>query len=218
MRALNSLLFIFLVTSFAFTQHSDKEIQILNARIDSLENELMQLKKELNKTDYTETILSTWLESNFGVIVPEEKQFPCSFDCKMYANELSKSIQAEFKEEYWLGTYLFNGIFANEDGIEIDLSTDDLTKTLILTENYFTVSYHPMMGSDGQTLIYNFKEQKSKLDSEIFVIRPLSPTLLLVGKDYYDSRDVEDPEYEGHIFEKGTFNLETGEYLFLERE
>lgn len=166
----------------------------------------------------TSVALKNWMASNLGVVVPEEYSFTCSFNAENYGLPLGKEERTALKEEYWLGTYRVNSVEATTDGIVMDISTDDFTKTLLLTENYFTVSYHLMLGSDGRTLIYNFQNNTLTENDQVYAIRFLSSTELLVGKDYYDTRDVEDPEYEGHIFELGSFNLVTGEYIFLEKE
>lgn len=214
-----------LIHSFSFSQNKetiapnkDEQIKLLTAKNDSLQAVIDELRSELyGDTDY-ETTITDWLKTNFLVEIPPAARLNCTFNCLNYDGSLAEPIRKEFSEEYWLGTYQFNEAESLEDGIILDLGTDDLSKTMVLTEDFFTVSYHPMMGSDGQTLIYNFKTGETKLDSEIYVIRILSPDELLVGKDYYDSRDVEDPAYEGHIFETGSYNLKTGEYIFLEKE
>jgi hypothetical protein len=216
---------LLLITTLSFSQNKetstsnkDDQIKVLMAKNDSLQAVIDELRSELHgDTDY-ETTITDWLKTNFLIEIPEAARLNCSFNCLNYDEALSDDTRKEYNEEYWLGTYQFNEAEVTEDGIVIDLSTDDLSKTMILTENFFTVSYHMIMGSDGQTLIYNFKTGETKLDPEIYAIRILSPEELLVGKDYYDSRDVEDPDYEGHIFESGTYNLMSGEYLFLEKE
>ena len=39
--------------------------------------------------------------------------------------------------------------------------------------------------------------------------------LFLVGRDYYDSKDLRDPNFQGNIFESGAYNLETYQYSFI---
>lgn len=179
---------------------------------------LLSLNLAAQDSLVTNTAMKNWMAVNLGVIVPEDFPFDCKFNTNNYDLPLSKETRNELKAEYWLGTYHLNSLEASKDGTVMEISTDDFSKTLLLTENYFTVSYHLLMGSEGRTLIYNFKENSFIENNEVYAIRFLSPTELLVGKDYYDTRDIEDPDYEGHIFELGSLNLLTGEYTFLEKE
>lgn len=179
---------------------------------------LLTFNLSAQDSSVTSDALKNWMNSNLGVLVSEEFPFECTFNAENYGLPLGAEARTALKEEYWLGTYHVNSVEATTDGIVMDISTDDFSKTLLLTENYFTVSYHLMLGSDGRTLIYNFQNNTLTENDQVYAIRFLSPTELLVGKDYYDTRDVEDPDYEGHIFELGSLNLVTGEYIFLEKE
>lgn len=160
----------------------------------------------------------SWLKEHFKIDVPVSKRKQLDFDTKNYEERLSAETLAELNEDWWMKNVSFNGIEFYKDGIVIDLSSEDFSKNLILTKDFFTISYHLLMGSDGQTMIYHFKKKTLTLDPEIYAMYPISAKELMVGKDYYDFRDVEDPDYAGHIFEKGTYHLETGKYTFLERE
>lgn len=53
------------------------------------------------------------------------------------------------------------------------------------------------------------------MDRDNFCYDTVSPSVLLAARDYYDSKDVEDPNYRGHIFEYGAYNLETQQYTFI---
>lgn len=218
MKNLISLL-ILLAPSFEMSaQKCEQQIYQLNTKIDSLESELIKLKKELNELKVDESDVRLWLTNNLNLIIPDDKQLNPSFDLSNYTGNLCQPIIDELKEEFWMGMYEVNEIISTEFGIIIDLGSFDLSKTLILTKDYFIVSFHTIIGDNGQALIYSFKERTSSINGEIYAWDIISPTELMVGKDYYDSRNIEDPDYEGHIFETGSYNLETGEYTFIGKE
>jgi len=163
----------------------------------------------------TSDTLKYWLSTNFNIEIPAELEFVCQFDIQNYQGVLSEEVKNEFDAEQWLQNVLVSESVYDSSGILLDLEMDYFSKTIALTKDYFTVSFHGMIGSDGQTLIYSFKEKELYLDNEIYVMEIISPTILIVGKDYYDSRDNEDPDYVGHIFEYGSYDLTTKEYIFL---
>lgn len=214
----------FQVANVSFSQSKGEKIRQLqnqiklqNLRIDSLTMLIHDMEAE-SENYLPQSPLTEWLNENFGIIVPPEMALICEFDCYNYLGKLDDSILKEFQEELWLGTFQLNEVKSTFNGFIFDLGTDDISKTMILTENYFTVSYHGMVGSDGQTLIYSFEKKATTLDQDNFCYDIVSPTVLLAARDYYDSKDVEDPNYQGHIFEHGAYNLETQKYTFIANE
>lgn len=210
------------LSSFGFAQMKNeqikqlqKKIHLQNEKIDSLKLIIDDWIMASVEPIQEKSPLINWLNENFGMIVPSEMSLMCEFNCSNYTGKLNESILKEFQEEYWLGTFHLNDIKSTENGIVIDLGTDDLSKIMIITENYFTVSYHGIVGSDGQTLIYSFEKKATTIDHDNFCYNFMSPTVLQAARDYYDSKDVEDPNYRGHIFEYGAYNLETQQYTFI---
>lgn len=51
------------------------------------------------------------------------------------------------------------------------------------------------------------------MDRDNFCYNTVSP--FLAGRDYYVSKDLEDPNFQGNIFESGAYNLETYQYSFI---
>lgn len=190
------------------------QIKIQDLKIDSLTMLIHDMEAE-RENYLPQSPLTEWLNENFGISVPPEMVLICEFDCYNYVGKLDDLILNEFQEELWLGTFQLNEVKSTFNGFIFDLGTDDISKTMILTENYFTVSYHGMVGSDGQTLIYSFEKNVTTNDRDNFCFDIISPTVLLAGRDYYDIKDVEDPNYQGHIFENGSYNLETQQYTFI---
>lgn len=218
MKNITFLLFLLIFSCGASAQNCEKQIKQLNKQIDSLEIQLSDLRTELNTLKANETELRLWITNNLNILIPEEMSMNPIFDMSNYVGTLSQAVKDELKEDYWLGMYEVVEIESSGNGIVIELSNSDLIKKLILTHDYFIVSFHNIMGDVGQSLIYSFKDQTTTLDGDIFATDIFSPTILFVEKDYYDPRDVEDPDYEGHIFETGTYNLQTREYTFIGKE
>jgi hypothetical protein len=111
----------------------------------------------------------------------------------------------------------FNSVNISLNGILINLSTDVYSKNLILTDDFLIISYHVDLGSEGESIVYNFKT-KQFYGSDFYAIELTSKSEILVENDYYDSRDINDPKYEGHIFETGTYNLLSNKYTFITKE
>lgn len=162
-------------------------------------------------------LFSDWLRTNLNLELPENTTIDEQFNLKNYALPLPDSIRAMYKTEEWIGDLDIYEIESTEDGIVLVLNSDD-SKIILLTENYIVIGFHGIVGSYKQTLIYGFEEEKTWLNYQVFGFGIFAKDVLRVGKDYYDSRDVEDPEYVGHIFETGTFDLKTMEYSFLSYE
>lgn len=49
----------------------------------------------------------------------------------------------------------------------------------------------------------------------MYVVDLLKDDVLSVEKDYFDSLDVEDINYKGHIFENEKYDLKTGKYTYI---
>lgn len=132
---------------------------------------------------------------------------------------LSSEAKVEFSKNYWLGSGKITHVSLENGGVLVGLTDDnDLYKNLIVTENYIVVS--SSFGQNSQTIIYNKKQAKliPQINSSMFVTGLLGQDVLSVQKDYYDSLDAQDPNYRGHIFENGKFDLRTSKYSFISNE
>jgi hypothetical protein len=128
-------------------------------------------------------------------------------------SEISAVTKNELEKEYWLGNFSFQKIVRKKDGIILELNNEDYAKLLIATEEYLIVSY-AVYGTEERTLVYN------KLDKQHYIVNDFAKGLInsftiLVERDYYDSLEPDDPNYQGHIFEEGEFNLKTQTYSKL---
>jgi hypothetical protein len=185
------ILFVFINgVTVSFAQSKNEQIKQLqmkihfqNEKIDSLISIIDDWIMASVEPVQEQSPLINWLNENLGMIVPSEMSLMCEFNCSNYTGKLNESILKEFQEEYWLGTFHLNDIKSAENGIVIDLGTDDLSKIMIITENYFTVSYHGMVGSDGQTLIYSFEKKATTIDHDNFCYNIMSPTVLQAARD-----------------------------------
>lgn len=130
---------------------------------------------------------------------------------------LSSEAKVEFSQDYYLGKGEISNVRFENGGVIIGLNDNDgLYKNLIVNENYIVVSYS--YGQSSRTTIYNKKKAKLiHINSSMYVIGLLRQDVLSVQKDYYDSLDVQDPNYRGHIFENGKFDLRTSKYSFLSK-
>jgi hypothetical protein len=128
---------------------------------------------------------------------------------------LSSEAKAEFSEDYWLGSGKISNVSIANGGAVIGISDDNgLYKKLIVTENNIVVSYS--YGQNSKTIIYDKKLAKlTEISFSMFATGISGDDILTVEKDYYDSLDPQDPNYKGHIFENGKYNLKTGQYTFI---
>lgn len=132
--------------------------------------------------------------------------------------KLPMALQEELQAEWWLGNFgnsSIKKITQKKDGIIISEyeKGGDLGKKIIITNNYLILSYAIGVGEE-KTLIYNKKTKKHSIIDD-FAEDLLGNNSIKVTRDYYDSRDANDPNYEGHIFEEGEYNLTTNNYKKL---
>jgi hypothetical protein len=127
--------------------------------------------------------------------------------------DISHVIKKKLSEEYWLGSISIQKIVEKNGGLILDLWNDDYAKKLIVTDKYFIVSY-AVDASEENTLVYN-KSTKEHFIINDFTKDLINSSTILVERDYYDSLDFDDPNYQGHIFEEGEFNLDSKKYKKL---
>lgn len=84
----------------------------------------------------------------------------------------------------------------------------------IVTENNIVVSCS--YGQNSKTIVYDKKLAKLiEVNFSMFATGIVGDDVLSVEKDYYDSLDPQDPNYKGHIFENGKYDLKAGQYTFI---
>jgi len=126
-------------------------------------------------------------------------------------NSLSSEAKNELSEDYWLGTCKINKIDFTNGGIILDIGDENLSKIMVVTNKKVVLSYS--IGSNSSTIIYDKKTSKLlRIESSMFITGLSDKNVLTVSKDYYDSLDVDDPNYQGHIFETGTYDMSTDKY------
>jgi hypothetical protein len=171
--------------SLALTQEINRLKEATKKLSDSL---------QLNKVEF-----SNWVERNLSMKIPKIEPF-----FKINTN-LSSEITNELKEDFWLGTYSLNEIKINENGVHFNLSDDDYSKYLFINSEFLIVSYHLTAGSDGNSIFINMKNMTSKFLEGYFIKSFESENIVNVEKDYYDNK--------GHVWETGTYDLNTGKYM-----
>lgn len=85
---------------------------------------------------------------------------------------------------------------------------------MIATPEKVVISYHLLFGTDGRTIILDKKTgQLKETETTLFATGLADKDVLKVEREYYDDLDPNDPNYQGRIFENGTYNLVTGKYI-----
>lgn len=169
------------------------------------------------QTSSTEEVMKNWMVQNFNFKLPDTLDFETTIDPKNYQQLLPLEVVEELKKDEWQGDFKLADIESVEDGLTIMLD-DEYSFRMLLMENFFIVSFHGIIGDFKETLLYNFSTKELITITDYYALRPLGKNEISVAVDYYDSRDIEDPEYEGHIFEYGMIDLTTGIYTVFEKE
>lgn len=165
----------------------------------------------------TKEVMENWMVQNFNFKLPDTLDFETTIDPKNYTQLLPLDVVEELKKDEWQNDVKLAAVESVEDGLTIMLD-DEYSYRMLLMENYFIVSYHGIIGDYKQTLLYNFDTKELQTTYEYYALRPIGKNEISVTVDYYDSRDMEDPDYEGHIYEYGMMDLTTGEYTLLGKE
>lgn len=165
----------------------------------------------------TKEVMENWMVQNFNFKLPDTLDFETTIDSKNYTQLLPLEVVEELKKDEWQGDFKLAAVESVEDGLTIMLD-DEYSYRMLLMENFFLVSFHGIIGDFKQTLLYNFESKELLTTFDYYALRPLGKNEISVTVDYYDSRDIEDPDYEGHIFEYGMIDLTTGEYTLLGKE
>ena len=161
--------------------------------------------------------MKNWLMQNFNLQVPDTMIFETPIDTKNFQQELPSVVREELKKDEWQGEFKVVEIETVEDGLTIILD-DEYSFRMILMENFFLISMHGIIGDYKQTILYDFETKDMYILASYYALRPIGRNEISVSVDYYDSLDFEDPDYEGHIFERGIVDLKTGIYTLLEKE
>lgn len=126
---------------------------------------------------------------------------------------LSEEVKNELSQAWWLGQCRVKSIDFIHDGVILGLHDDDYLKYMIVTSEKVIISYHLLVGTDGKTIIYDKKTGKlAETEITMFATGLVEQNVLKVERDYYDDLDASDPNYQGHIFETGTYDMSTDKY------
>lgn len=129
-------------------------------------------------------------------------------------DNLSEEVKNELSEDWWLGKCSVKSIDFIHDGIILGLHDEDYLKYMIATPEKVVISYHQLFGTDGRTIILDKKTgQLKETEITLFATGLVDKDVLKVEREYYDDLDPNDPNYQGRIFENGTYNLVTGKYI-----
>ena len=128
-------------------------------------------------------------------------------------NDFDTQTQQELSQEWLLGNAKPNKITKKPFADVIDISTDNYRKYMFVTKDKLIVSYAVNGGGEDRTIICDRISKTKIIYDGIFATDIVSETRLLVEKDFYDTLDVNDPNYQGHIYQKGTFDMDTKLYI-----
>lgn len=158
---------------------------------------------DLNNKNFTK--VSNWFLENLSIKVEPIELSQANINYyAWFDNNLKKETRDKLFEDYWLDENQRNNIKINKDNLCIDISTEEDTKLLFITENYFILSYHYIMGSDGHSILYDFKNKVLIPLSGMMVTDIIGPDVLKVEKDYYDGKS--------HVWEVGQYNFKNKTY------
>jgi len=133
-------------------------------------------------------------------------------------NNFSESTIYDLTQSVFLGQMKINKILKKPHGFLINISPEDYYyKMAVRTRDFLVISYAFDAGED-RTIICDYRTNTSYITDDFILEDIIGEDLLYVMKDYYDSLDMTDPNYRGHIFEHGTYNLRTKEYTFKHYE
>jgi hypothetical protein len=149
--------------------------------------------------------LSKWINKNLNILIPEEIN-----NFKIVSDLTPNIKETLLQTEYWLKTKQVQEIKNNGFYISINLSDDDYSKKLFISNKYLIVSYHLTMGSEGGSILIDLNTMKETSLPGYYISSMESDFIIKVEKDYYDKN--------GHVWEYGTYNIQTGVYKFISKE
>ncbi len=192
-------------------QHLLRELVHLKA-LDSLEfvsnrnnliTELIKLRDSifLNNKGMT----SEWIFENLGVQIPKGQYNIIK------PNTLPPKIKSTlFESDYWLGIRQVKEVSILDFYLRLDLSNDDYTKKILLSQDYLIISYHLNFGSEGNALLVDLNTM-SLLNLQGYFVNSLeSKYILNVERDFYDN--------EGRVWETGKFYIKNKRYEMITRD
>jgi len=149
--------------------------------------------------------ISKWINRNLNILIPDIN------NTIFIANNLPSQIKETLLQTaYWLKYKQLQGVNNNDFYIHIDLSDDDYSKNVFISKNYLIVSYHVTSGSEGGTILIDLNTMKERNLDDYFISSMESDFIIKVEKDYYDKNS--------HVWEYGTYNIQTGVYKFISKE
>jgi hypothetical protein len=128
-------------------------------------------------------------------------------------NDFYSQTKKELSQDWLLGDTRTNKITKKPFAEITDISTDEYRKYMFVTKDKIIVSYAVNGGGEDRTIICDRISKTKIIYDGIFATDMISETRLLVEKDFYDTLDVNDPNYQGHIYQKGTFDIDTKLYI-----
>lgn len=155
-----------------------------------------------NSNDKKE-FLSGWLNKTIGFdkIISDSIFSKASFNSSNY--ELPAS--AEFVDKM---QFKKNGqtpiIKTDNKLINLEYDSEDNYENYFAKEDFFVYSHHAKAGTNGGSTIYNLKTKK--VSEYRYTINSIKDYLAEIGKDGYDK--------EGHFWQSGVINLQTGEIFW----
>lgn len=155
--------------------------------------------------------LRNWVQRNLEIELPAKVGRVGIPQKIKYEADLTPEILQELTADWWLGPDgITKSVFEYFPGyISVDYSPDDMTKVLLLNNHYMVLSYHLVLGSQGDALLIDLKTMKMKHLGGYNAYKFKSEHVLYVSQDYYDD--------EGHAWEEGEYNILTGAYKFLSK-
>jgi|GEM_PF-1950549 len=150
-----------------------------------------------------------WFLSNFGISLDEGIFTKSQIN---YFEGITYSLSPSISDEIFTDSYLTNFTDFEQEtkpgSIRLTKNDESYSKTMLISSNYIILSYHLSAGSDKGMIIIDLKTNTSWSD-DYFATGFKSAHELMVQYDYYD---------DYHIFETGSYNINTRIYKMFSRE
>jgi hypothetical protein len=150
-----------------------------------------------------------WFLANLGIFLDEGIFTKSQIN---YFEGITYSLSPSISDLIFTEEYLTNFTDFEQEtkpgSIRLKKYDDDYSKIILISSNYIILSYHLTSGSSKEMTIIDLKSNTSWSD-DYFATGFKSSQELMVEYDYYD--DI-------HIFETGSYNINTKNYKVLSRE
>jgi hypothetical protein len=161
--------------------------------LDSSDKNTVKFMNE--QSDSTKLSLNpSWFETQLGIYIPVEYM---TIDPAKYTQELREGTKDTLAFEYWLGGFTIKAMDSIENCITVNFSTENHTRVMFITPNYFVLTSYMPGKSDreltyGSSLIY-FPENNTLKELDTIIVYSVKNNTLICSMEHYN---IGEPEYK----------------------